>query len=70
MLQISYPPANGARQGNYFLAKSHKLGLFKKMLNMDSKTHIEKRKRKVNAINFMGEKESVYFEWSCKIQGF
>ena len=30
MWQISYPPANGASQGNYFLPKSHKLFLKKK----------------------------------------
>ena len=26
--QISYPLANGASQGNYFLSKSHKLAVF------------------------------------------
>ena len=29
-LQISYPPVNGASQGNYFLPKSHKLAVFEK----------------------------------------
>ena len=28
MWQISYPPANGASQGNYFLQDSHKLAVF------------------------------------------
>ena len=28
MWQISYPPANGANQGNYFLPKIHKLAVF------------------------------------------
>ena len=28
MWQISYPPANGASQGNYFLPKSHKKTVF------------------------------------------
>ena len=27
MWQISYPPANGASQGNYFLPKSHKFAV-------------------------------------------
>ena len=32
MWQISYPPANGASQGNYFLPKSQKLAFFEKRL--------------------------------------
>ena len=28
MWLISYPPANGESQGNYFLPKSHKLAVF------------------------------------------
>ena len=30
MWQISYPPANGASHGNYFLLKSHKLAFEEK----------------------------------------
>ena len=31
MWQVSYPPANGASQGNYFLPKSHKTALAAKV---------------------------------------
>ena len=37
MWQISYPPANGASQGNYFLPKSHKLAVFEEKTALAAK---------------------------------
>ena len=34
MWEISYPPANGVSQDNYFLPKSHKLAVFEAKMSL------------------------------------
>ena len=47
MWQISYPPVNGASQGNYFQPKSNELAVFKEKTGLQKQLYLMFKNMKV-----------------------